>query len=818
MFDTLIQDLRYGMRNLGARPGFAAAALITLALAIGANVLVFSLIDGIYLRPLPYRNDAALVDIENTYPKMGLEATGASIPDYLDRRSAAPALADSALYTGNSFNLAEGGAPQRVHGIRATPSLFTTLGVGAAIGRTFTDDEARTGADRVVVLGNALWRNRFNADPSVVGRDLRMNGESYHVIGVMPADFMFPDDDTQLYVPFAFTDKQKSDLQRGFEFSTSIGRLAPGTTPADLKAQCDLIIRRNLERVGTVGNQGAQFAQFMKAAGFTVKVRPIRTLLAGDHSRTLALLQLAVALVLLIACANIANLLLTRLSARQKELSVRAALGAGRARIARQLLIEALLLSFGGALLGIGAVLFGQRVIAVSGLLPDWVTLGIDLRVIAFTLALSLGAGLVFGLAPVLSAGSARPQEVLREAGRLGGGSRGARLLRNTLVVVQLALAVTLLAGAGLLLRSFAKVADQSAGFDSDGVLSAAVSLPHEKYPDDASRARIMGRFLDAARGLPGVTAAGLVDARPLSGDTSGTSYAITGQPFNGAPPHAFLRTADGDYFKAMGIPLLRGRVFTPADWNSPHKVAIIDELFAHKRFPNGNALGQILDLDRPGVTGNQYTIVGVVGTVKNEDLGERVTQETFYLDYGQSPTSTATLVLRTRAAPGSLAEPLRAAIRAVDPDQPLFDVMTLDQRVRLSLTGRRVPMQLIGAFAGLALLLAAVGIYGVLAFAVAQRTGELGVRMAIGADASRIRWQVLLDGARLAGLGIGVGLIGALMLGLVLKSQLFGVGSIDIPSLATVVLVLAATALAACWLPARRAARIAPLEALRYE
>lgn len=819
MFDTLLRDLRYGWRTLAAKPGFTTAALLTLALAIGANTLVFSLIDGIYLKPLPYRDDAALIDVENAYPKMGLAATGASIPDYLDRRTQVSALADSALYTNENYNLAESGAPQRVRGIRATPSLFSTLGVGAALGRTFNADEAVIGRDKVVVLGNTLWRNQFNADRSVVGRDLRLNGENYRVVGVMPAGFMFPDPDTALYVPFAFTQAQQADTQRGTEFSTSIARLAPGATLADVKAQCDLVIRRNLERIGNIGGtQSSQFAQFMQDAGFSVSVRPLRTLLAGDHAQMLFLLQVAVALVLLIAAANIANLLLTRLSARRKELSVRTALGASRARIARQLLLEALLLSLLGAMLGIGVAVIGQRLVAMSGLLPAWVVLGIDSRVLAYTLALACGAGVLFGLFPVLSAGTARPQQTLREGGRLGSGGRGALALRNTLVVVQLALAVALLASAGLLMRSFAKVAAQDPGFDTHGVLTAAISLSPGKYPDEPARARAMAQILDAARALPGVASVGVTDARPLSNAINGSSYALVGHPGNGATPHAFARTVDEDFFKAMGIPLLRGRTFTRADWTSKNQVAVIDALFAHKRFPNGDAIGQVLDLDRPGVTGKQYTIVGVVGTVKNGDLGEDVSQETYYLDFGQAPTDTAALIVRSNGAPAALAAPLRQAVQAIDPEQPLFDVMTLDQRVHLSLTGRRVPMQLIGAFAALALLLAAVGIYGVLAFAVAQRTGEFGVRMAIGADAARIRRDVLRSGARLTGIGLGIGIIGAFALGLLLKSQLFGVGSIDVPSLALVVLVLATTALVACWLPARRAARVAPTEALRYE
>jgi predicted permease len=817
MLDSLFQDIRYDVRALAARPGFALAALTTLALAIGANTLVFSLIDGIYLSPLPYRDDAKLVDIENQYRNMGLDATGASIPDYLDRREGMKSIVESGLFMGENFNLAIDGAPERAHGIRATPSLFATLGVAPALGRAFTDGEAEPGADRVVVLGDAMWRNRFGADPAIVGRDIRLDGESYRVVGVMPRGFMFPDRETALYVPFAFTPAQKADTERGHEFSTSIARLAPGATIADAENEANLVVRRNLDRLGSIGSDGTRFATFMKSAGFTIDVRPLRTLLAGDHSRMLLLLQLAVGLVLLIACANIANLMLTRLSARQKELSVRTALGASRSRLARQLLIEAVLLALAGAALGIVIAIAGQKLVAMSGLMPDWVALGIDLPVLAFTFAIAFAAGLLFGLAPMLSAGLAKPQQVLREAGRLGGGGRGARATRGALVVAQIALAIALLASAGLLVRSFANVLQESPGFDSRGVLTAAISLSPQKYPDDSAKANVIRRILESARALPGAAAVGLIDERPMSGAISGSSYRITGVATD-ATPHAFERTVDEDYFKAMGIPLIQGRTFESSDWTSANKVAVVDELFAKKRFPNGDAVGHVLDLDRPGVTGRQYTIVGVVGTTKNGDLGETVSQETFYLDYGQSPAGTLTLILRTAGPPGALVQPLREAVRSVDPEQPLFDVMTLDQRVHLSLTGRRVPMQLIGLFAALALVLAAIGIYGVLAFAVAQRTGEFGVRMAIGADAGRIRRQVLADGARLLLPGLAIGVAGAIALGFVLRSQLFGVGAIDVPSLGFVVAVLGAIALLACWVPARRAAKTAPLEALRYE
>lgn len=815
MLDNLIQDLRYAARTLAAKPGFTCAAILTLALGIGANALVFSLIDGIYLKPLPYRDDAALVTIDNSYPKMGMEQAGSSIPDYLDRRAGLPAISDGALYSGMSFNLAGEGAPERVRGIRATPSLFTTLGVQPALGRAFGDAEAEIGRDKVVVLGNDLWRNRFNADPSVIGRNLRLNDEAYQVVGVMPRDFLFPDRETQLIVPFAFTDAQKSDRERGHEFSSMVARLAPGATLADIKTQSDLLIRRNAERLGAAGDDGVRFARFLESSGFTVTAHSLREQMAGKETRVLFLLQIAVALVLLIACANIANLLLSRLSARQKELAVRTALGAGRARIVRQLLVEALLLACAGGVVGVAIAWLGTTLVAASGLVPSWVPLGLDVRVVGFTLAISLAAGVVFGIAPALSAISTKPQQALRDSGRMGSG-RGAGRARNALVVVQLALAVTLLAGAGLLVRSFANVLDESPGFSSDHVLTAAIALPEAKYPDDAAQARGFARLVEAARGLAGVTSVAVTDSLPFGPGGSFSSFRIDGRPTDGMPSHGRMQSIDEGYFESLHIPLLRGRTFRAADWNAQEKVAVIDALFERKHFPDGDALGQRIN---PGDSdGDLYTIVGVVGTVKTGDLAEDVAKETYYFDFGQAPSGTALLVLRTSVPPAALVEPLRAAVRSIDPGQPLFDIKTFDQRIDLSLAGRRVPMQLLGVFSALALLLAAVGIYGVLSFAVAQRSSEFGVRMAIGADASRIRGLVFGDAGRLVGIALAIGIAGALALGQILKSQLFGVASVDPASLAAVVGVLALTAFLACWLPARRAAHIAPIEALRNE
>lgn len=812
MLDTLIQDLRYAARTLTARPGFSAAVLLTLALGIGANALVFSLIDGVYLRPLPYLDDAALIRIDNSYPKMGLEQVSVSIPDYLDRRDGLPATTASAIYTGQSFNLAVEGAPERVRGIRASPSLFATLGVQPELGRAFDSSESEIGNDKVVVLGNDMWKSRFNADPAVIGRSLRLNDEAHQIIGVMPRGFLFPDRETQLFVPYAFTAEQKSDRERGNEHSKMIARLAPGATLADIKTQSEVLIRRNAERISAAGDDGQQYASFLESSGFTAVAHSLREQMAGEETSVLFLLQIAVGLVLLIACANIANLLLSRMSARQKEFAVRTAMGAGRWRIPRQLLIEALLLACIGGAAGVAVAWLGIHLVASSGLVPSWVPLELNFHVVGFTLAISLAAGVLFGLAPALSAISTKPQQVLRDSGRLGS-SRGAGRTRNALVVVQLALAVALLAGAGLLLRSFENVLDESPGFASDNVLTAAIALSDARYPDAAAQERAFAGILARVRSLPGVSSTAVSDSLPFGPGGNFSSFSIEGRPRAAMSPHGRVQSVDEGYFESMRIPVLRGRSFNASDWSSETMVAVIDALFERKHFPGGDALGQ--RIRRNGVF---YTIIGVVGTVKTGDLTEDVAKETYYLNFGQVPRDTALIVMRSSVPAAALVEPLRAAIRSIDPEQPLFDIKSYQQRIENSLAGRRVPMQLLGIFSMLALILASIGIYGVLAFAVAQRAGEFGVRMAIGANDADIRSQVLGNGARLIGLGLGLGIVGAFAIGIVLKSQLFGVGSIDLPSLAIVVCVLASTAFLACWLPARRAAATDPMVALRSE
>jgi len=823
MLNHLMSDVRYGLRSLLARPGYFAAAMLTLALGIGANAAVFSVIDALLLKPLPYADSERLVHIHNSYPRNDLPIANTSIPDYLDRREQATALSDSALFTQGSFNLAEQGTPQRLTGLMTTPSLFATIGATTAIGRALADDDAKPGNEHVAVLAFPLWKNQFAGDPGIVGRDVRLNGDNYRIVGVMPEGFFFPDRQTQLWTPFVFTEKQRSDDERGSEYSEMIGRLAPGATIAQLDAQMDAIIHRNVERA-LLGPRGEAWKRFVDASGFTARARSLRDAWVGDLRPTLWLLQALVACVLLIACANVANLVLTRLSARQRELSVRSALGAGRMRIARQLLIENVLLALAGGAAGIALAYAGVVLIRTLGLGGQAAsfTIAIDASVLLFSLGLAVATGLLFGLVPVLSLARARPVEALKEGGRGNSAGPAARALRNALVVVQTATAVALLGVAGLLIRSFMHVQEQSPGFSSDHVLSATVDLPRNRYPDAASQARFYERLLDDVRALPGVASAGLVNNMPFSGNDGSQSYLVEGHDLrSGAIPHGYSQMVDEDFFRTMQIPLLQGRSFGAGDTAKAQPVAIVDEILAQKYFPGQDAVGKrvSVDFDAADPAKTQWvTIVGVVGTVKRVRLSEQTTKETVYVYYKQQPENYVTLALRTRLAPTTLVAPLRATLQGIDAEQPVFDIRTMDERIALSLDDRRTPMLLLMLFAAVALALSAVGIYGVLAFAVALRTGEIGVRLSLGAQRRDILRLVLNDGGRLTAIGLALGLAGAIAIGMAMRAQLFGVGVLDPLTLAVVVVLIAGTALLACWLPARRAARVDPNVALRYE
>lgn len=809
-------DLRYALRSLGKSPGFTAVAVLTLALCIGANSAIFSVLHAILLKPYPWPDSERLVYIYNSYPQIGLQRAGCAIPDYLDRRSGVPSIEESALVTSASLNLAPAGAaPERVDGRAVTPSLFSLLKSPAAIGRTFTDDEAKIGAPKTVVLSDALWRNRFNADPKIVGTEVRLNGEPYTVVGVMPSWFYFPTPRTQLWVPFAFTDQQKSDAGRHNEFSTMIARMKPGAAIAQVQREVDEVHRLLRERLpGEMDD--------WKTTGFGGFVASFHEDNVRDARAMLWLVQGGVAAALLIGCANVASLLLARASARERELAIRSALGAGRGRLIGQLLTESVVLFLAGGVLGLVVAFGGVGVLNQLGVgnLPRGHGVSLDFTVFAFTLGCALVTGFAFGALPAWSATRGNTAHALKDASTRATAGRRHLWLRSALVVSEIALALMLLTTAALLIKSFQRLQDVSPGFVRDNVLTAQLGLPAAKYNTAEKQVAFHDAVLERVQALPGVRSAAFTTTLPFSGNNNMGSYNIDGYtpPAGQSSPHGMIRQVSADFFKAMGIPVLRGRMFTAADNAKAEKVVIIDRFLADRYWPNGDPIGQRIYRGPRNENTVYWTIVGVVPPVKNSNLEQPVTKETLYFPFPQRPAPFLTLVVKTAASPATLTAAVRAAILAVDPEQPIFDIKTMETRLEDAMQGRRAPMLLLGVFAGIALLLAALGVYGVLAFAVGQRTGEIGVRVALGATRANILRLILRQGAGLIALGIGLGLAGYFALSAIIGKLLFGVAPTDFTALLLAPFVLALVALVACLIPARRATRVDPMVALRTE
>ncbi len=806
-----MQDIRYALRTFRKQPVFTLVAVLTLTLGIGANTAIFSLLYQILLRPLPYAEADRLVFVWNSYPLMGLQQASVSIPDYLDRKTQASAIEDAALFTGRAANLAEEGRPEQVRALAVTPSFFTTLGREPFIGRGFREDEAKPDADRFVVLMWPLWNSRFGGDPRIVGRDVRINGEPYRVVGVMPRNFEAPAREISLLMPFGFTPQQMSDAARGNEFSSMIARLRPGATIAQLNAQIKTIVDRNIERLPT----RAQFARTSGFGGFAVSMRDQ---LVGDVRTPLLVLQAGVILVLLIACANVANLLLMRATGRGRELAIRSTLGAGQRRLIAQMLTEGLVLSLAGGAGGLALGFAGLRaLVAMSAQqLPGMAAAALHPAVLVFTLGLSVVTGLVFGVVPAIAVVRGNTAAFLKEDAARGTASRSTGLTRAALVAGEIALALMLLVGAGLLIKSFARLQSVNPGFATDNVLTAQVALPSARYADAAGRRAFWLRLSDRIRALPGVSAAGLTSNVPFNGSVSSGSYSIVGYtpgPTEAAP-HGRQEVVGGDYFRAMQIPLIEGRVFNDGDTAESTAVVVVDRYLANKYFAGSSALGH--QIQRGGPDSPKITIVGVVGTINTIDLAEPVTKERLYYPVSQVPRPAMAVTLKTVLDPATLVAPLRDAVQSIDPDQPIADVRTIDQWIARSLANRRTPTVLLALFGGVALVLSAVGIYGVLAFGVAQRVREFGIRQALGADRRSILSLVLADGMRTTAIGVVLGLIGSFLLTRFLQTLLVGVAKHDPLVFAGVTGLLVLVALAACYLPARRATDIDPVVALR--
>jgi predicted permease len=806
-----MQDIRYALRTLRKQPVFTLVAVLTLTLGIGANTAIFSLLYQTLLRPLPYGQADRLVFVWNTYPLMGLPQASVSIPDYLDRKTQAPAIEEAALFTPRPANLAEEGRPEQLRALAVTPSFLPTLGRQPFLGRGFTEDDAKPGADKFVILTYGLWNSRFAADRSLVGRDIRLNGEAHRVVGVLPADFELPGREIALLLPFGFTPDQMSDNARGNEFSMMIARLTPGATIEQVNAQMKTIVDQNNERL-------PRRAQFAKRSGFGGYAVPIRDQLVGDVRTPLLVLQAGVILVLLIACANVANLLLMRATGRGRELAIRTTLGAGHWRLVRQMLTEGVVLSVIGGAGGLALGIAGLRgLIAMSSQqLPGATEATMQPAVLLFTFGLSIATGLIFGAIPAIAVVRGNTSAYLKDDSARGSAGRGTGFARASLVVGETALALMLLVGAGLLIKSFARLQAVDPGFSADNVLTAQIALPPLRYPDAAARRAFWTRLVDKARGLPGVTAAGLTSNVPFNGSVSSGSYSIVGYTPgpNETAPHGRQEVVGGDYFRAMQIPLIEGRVFNDGDTAESTQVVVVDRYLVQRYFPGQSALGH--QIQRGGPDSPRLTIVGVVGTINSIDLAQPVIKERIYYPVTQAGQPRLAVVLKTGLDPSRLVAQLRDAVQSIDPDQPIADVRTMDQWMSRSLETRRAPMVLLALFGAVALALSAIGIYGVLAFGVAQRVREFGIRQALGANRSAILSLVLIQGLRTAAVGVALGLVGSYVLSRFLQTLLFGVQPHDVGVFIVVSVLLFFVALAACYIPARRATEIDPIVALR--
>ena len=807
---ALLQDIRYGARMLWKSPGFTLVAIFTLAFGIGANTAIFSVVNAVMLRPLPFKNPETLVRIKGELKKQGVDQEPFSYPDLMDLKAQSQTLERVAAYNQTTAALTGGSEPERLRGVNVSAELFPLLGVEPAKGRAFAPEDDQPGSSPVVLLSHALWQRRFGADPRVVGQEIMLNGRSTTVLGVMPPDFNFPVQAAQrdYWQPLAPSVGERATV-RSVHYLNLVGRLKQGFTQAQAEGELKTIASR-LE--GQYPNTNTGFGMYLTSMHEDIirDVKPALLVLLG-----------AVGLVLLIACANVANLLLARAAGRAKEIAIRTALGASRLRVVRQLLTESVLLSLMGGLLGLLIAVWGvDLLIAASPAdIPRLREMGLDARVLSFTLFVSIVTGLIFGLAPALQASKLDVNESLKDGGRGSTGGLHRNRVRSVLVVSEVALSLVLLISAGLLLKSFMRLQKVDPGFNPENVLTASISLAPAKYKEETQQAAFFKDVVDRLETSPGVVAAGGVYPMPLSGSNRLISFGIAGHPpaAPGEAPEANYRITTPDYFKAMGIALLKGRVFTDRDDRKAPPVVIINETFASRYLAGEDPLGQRIIVDEENNPGGSE-IVGIVGDVHHESLDEEGGAE-FYFAFPQAPERSLSLVVRTQASdPASIASTIRNAVQEVDKDQPISNVQTMDQLLAGSMARRRFNMLLLGIFAVVALVLAAVGIFGVMNYSVTQRTHEIGIRMALGALPADVLKMVVAQGMTLALVGVALGLGAAFLITRVMSNLLFGVSATDPVTFAGVSLLLTVIALLACYIPARRATRVEPVIALRYE
>lgn len=820
--DSFILDLKYAARSLWRAKGFAATVLLTFSVCIAANTALFAIVNSVVLRPLPFADANSILLLSNEYPKAGVVAiNNSSVGDYYDRLREMTVFDSQAMFRERDQTVELNGIPQRMHGMVVTPSWFTLLRVSPELGRPFTEAEGEVGHEHEVILSHGLWQQLFAGDKTAIGRDLRISGQPYTIVGVMPTNFSFVDPEARLWMPLAFTPEEKTVHHNNNWYH--VARLKPGATIQQAQAQVDALNHENLDRF-------PEFKELLINAGFHTIVERLQDMMTRGVKRTLYLLWGGAVLVLLIGGLNIANLALTRLALRRKEIATRIALGAGQAQLMRQLILENVGLAFAG---GIGGIFIGAgllRLLDVIGLerLPRAGEIHLDTTVILVSLGLAVVAGLGVGLFPLVSARKIGISDALHEDSRTGTTGKKTRSVRQLLVAAQIGFAFALLVGAALFLASFRRLSEVDPGFRPDGVVTAAVALPRAKYADSDSWRKFVNRALPAVRSIPGVTLASATSIVPLSGGHD--DEVILAEGYQMQPGESLISPLNIDvtpgYFEAMGIPVVQGRSFEERDNESALRAVIVDERLAQHFWPNRNPVGRrmylpsnakdLLKIDEHTVW---LTVVGVVKTIRYEHLdGSGNSVGAFYTPIAQFPDNAFSFALKTGGNEDSVVRGLRSEIYRLDPDLAVFDVHSMSERIDLSLASRRTSMLLANAFGGVALFLATLGIYGVLAYLVAQRTREIGIRVALGSTRANILRLVLREGLQLVVVGLILGIVGAVSMQKAMASEIYGVRPLDPLVLASVMALLAVVALAACAIPARRAMRVDPIVALRSE
>jgi predicted permease len=808
---VLLQDVRFAFRQMIQKPGFALLVMLTMALGIGANAAIFSVLDAVLLRPLPYEKPDKLIKVWTRFTGIGApnDQNWVSAPEFRDLQQLNHSFSDMAAMSGGSVNLGVKGSPQRVIGATVSPSLFGMLGTQPMLGRTFLPEEAQPGREKEVLLSYGLWRRVFAAKPNIVGGTVDIDGVGMTVVGVMPEGFNYPDE-TEIWGPLAFGPDDLSENNRGSHGLEVLARLRDGVSQAQAQADMDRAARTMIEQ-----HASYPYSKY----GFGIILHPLLEETVGDVKPSLLVLMAAVGLVLLIACVNIANLLLARATERQREVETRLALGATGVRVVRQLLTESVMLALAGGLVGLAITplaLKGLVAIAAKSL-PRAVHTSIDMRALVLTLLASVATGILFGLAPALQAARWRSFEGLR-TGRNTEGKHPKRL-RSVLVVCETALSLLLLVGAGLLLRSFAEVLKVDPGFKPQGVLTMRVSLPDAVYSKPEQIRGFYGSLLDRVQNLPGVEAAGAVSSLPL-GDPGGSGTVnvdTEAVPLEERTPEADQRTATPGYFSAMGIHVVAGRVFEVRDTDGAPKVAVVDESLARTYWPGQDAVGKRVRFGGLKSTAPWMTVVGVVQHVRNRTLEARSRVE-LYVPEAQMSFNGMTLAVKTSGNPMSLAPTIQREVAGIDPNLPVYRVRTMTEVMGESVQRRKLALILLEVFAGLALVLAAVGIYGVTSYGVAQRQVEIGVRMALGADRGKVLRMMIAGGMTTIAVGLAIGVALSPLVTRMMGGLLFAVHPADPVSIAGGAAVLAAIAFLAILIPARRATRVSPMKALRYE